>query len=188
MRSALSRNWWCHLVRDGASLTSIHCLLFYFPVRFIHPNKRQHPKPLWPNFWKNRPILGKSSPKRHNFYATSSLQKSWWVRLSKVAQWLKHCPIWSPCSKCKHFPPQPKKCLFWAETNLPLRQLLPTVSSSNLVTAGNSGLYYKYIMTISSDDRKWFLFYKFVVTLALALSSVINEALSPTRCHYQVVF
>ncbi len=37
-----------------------------------------------------------------------------------------------------------------------------------------SGLYYKNIFTIVSDDRKWRLYYKCSFTLALALASVVN--------------
>ncbi len=37
-----------------------------------------------------------------------------------------------------------------------------------------SGLYYKNILTIVSDDRKWCLYFKSSFTLVLALASIVN--------------
>ncbi len=44
----------------------------------------------------------------------------------------------------------------------------------NVGPEGVSGLYYKNIMTIVSDDCKWSLYYKCVIASALAIASVIN--------------
>jgi hypothetical protein len=44
---------------------------------------------------KEKNIFKKSSPKCHHFWATSSFQKKPY-ELSKVAQLVKNCPIWSP--------------------------------------------------------------------------------------------
>ncbi len=36
-------------------------------------------------------------------------------------------------------------------------------------------LYYKHIMTIISDDRKWCLYYKWVIALALAIVNIYTS-------------
>jgi len=38
-----------------------------------------------------------------------------------------------------------------------------------LIFSGTSGLYYKHIFTIVSDDRKWRLYYKCFISLCLSL-------------------
>jgi len=46
----------------------------------------------------------------------------------------------------------------------------------------SSGLYYKHILTIISDDRKWHLYYNVSLVFALALASVINYAHKWCHC------
>ncbi len=49
-----------------------------------------------------------------------------------------------------------------------------TISSWKLWLNYFSGLYYKNILTIVSDDHKWCLYYKWSFILVLALASVVN--------------
>jgi len=52
------------------------------------------------------------------------------------------------------------------------------VLSHSLYNEDTSGLYYKHILTIVSDDRKWCQYYKCTINViddaSLALASVVN--------------